>query len=58
MRIERAKAILANVESKMEYWKRTMEATENINDKHMFYDLYKVASYAARCIEEKLEEEV
>lgn len=56
MRIERAKAILANVESRMEYWKEAMRHAKNADDRNMFYELYKVASNAARRIEERLEE--
>jgi hypothetical protein len=55
MRIERAKQILAKVETDMNKWADAMKKARTVEDREMFYGLYKVQSNAARRIEEAMD---
>jgi hypothetical protein len=55
MRIERAKQILAKVEIEMNKWADAMKKARTVEDREMFYGLYKVKSQAARRIEEAID---
>lgn len=55
MRIERAKMILARVETEMAKWVEAIKNAKTQEDKEMFYGLYRVQSNAARRIEEALD---